>query len=305
MLNLLLYLGARVMAFNTPDELQAHSLWLISAIMLALRPQSLGQFALREPFPSLDASECDRCPPNVELAAEAYLSPPASESCDFIPSVVESHTSQDLNSLPLPLNPVSLPTSNSNAVTNQVDTPRIPGRRRHSTRNYLTPPVTPDRYISNRFSPQETSKSFRLSKSPHQLSSSERLLRYTSATPDPFGPLLVQRRREARDTTLVDRDVLAMRFRNRTMGITYVLALPQDTLALQTGKPVREQFGTLEAVLQPLTLVLFVVVPMGEEAFSVVGPTPQCLHRISLMTTFLITVWSGWKVGLLLPWILT
>ena len=114
-----------------------------------------------------------------------------------------------------------------------MDTPRTPGIRRHSTRNYLTPPVTPDRYISNRFSPQEASKSFRLSKSPHQLSSSERLLRHPSATPDPFGPLIVQRRREARDTTLVDRDDLAMRFRNRTMGITHVLALPRDTLALQ------------------------------------------------------------------------
>ena len=92
-------------------------------------------------FPSLDASECDRCPPNVELVAEAYPSPPASESCDFIPSGVESHTSQDLDFLPFPLNPVSLPTSNSNAVANRVDPPRTPGRRRHSTRNYLTPPV--------------------------------------------------------------------------------------------------------------------------------------------------------------------
>ena len=133
MLNLLLHLGARVMAFNTPEGLRARYLWLISTIMLALRPQILGQLALWENFPSLDASECD--PPNVELAVEAYPSPPASESCNFVPSVIESHHSQDLDSLPFPLNPVSLPTSNSNAVTNQVDAPRRPRRSRHSTRN--------------------------------------------------------------------------------------------------------------------------------------------------------------------------
>ncbi|KAL2051117.1 hypothetical protein ABVK25_008546 [Lepraria finkii] len=64
----------------------------------------------------------------------------------------------------------------------------------------MTPPVIPDPYISNRFSPQEVSESFRLSKPSHQLFSSERLLRHPSPTPDPFGPLIVQQRREARDT---------------------------------------------------------------------------------------------------------
>ena len=192
-----------------------------------------GSACTPEPFPSLNASECEEGHQNVESVAEVYLSPPASESGDFVPSDVESLASQDLDSLPFPLNPVSLPNLNSNAVANQVYTPLTPSRRRPGVRNCSTPPATPDRYMSNRFSPQDASKTFRISKSPHKLSSRERLLRHPSATPDPFSPLIVPRRREAQNTTLVYRDALARPVRPRTIGVTNVLALPQDTLALQ------------------------------------------------------------------------
>ncbi|KAL8679499.1 MAG: hypothetical protein Q9186_004222 [Xanthomendoza sp. 1 TL-2023] len=46
--------------------------------------------------------------------------------------------------------------------------------------------ASPDRFISNRSTPQTSAKSFRLGKPPHLLSPDEKLLRRDSATPDPF-----------------------------------------------------------------------------------------------------------------------
>ena len=188
-----------------------------------------------EPFPSLNSSECDDCNHNLQTAqaAEAYPSPPTSESGDFAPPMIDSYSSQDADPLPFPLSPAPLSSPNSTAVIDQMHSARTPCRRRLCAQHYLTPPTTPDRFISSRFRPQEASKTFRISKSPHQLSSSERLLRHPSATPDPFGPLIIQRRREAPNISFTNRDNQALRVRTRTMGLTNVLALPQDTLALQ------------------------------------------------------------------------
>ena len=111
--------------------------------------------------------------------------------------------------------------------------PRTPSRRRPSGRHCWTPPSSPDRYISNRQNPQEASKTFRVSKSPHQLSSSERLLRHPSATPNPFGPLVVPRTRDHGTAAAVAGDVQSQRSPPRTMGFTNLLTLPQDTLVLQ------------------------------------------------------------------------
>ena len=46
--------------------------------------------------------------------------------------------------------------------------------------------ASPDRFISNRTSPHDSTQNFRLGKSPHLLTPTERLLRHDSATPDPF-----------------------------------------------------------------------------------------------------------------------
>ena len=51
---------------------------------------------------------------------------------------------------------------------------------------FLTPPASPDRYVSRRSPTQSPSSTFHISKSPKQLSGTERLLRQKSATPDPF-----------------------------------------------------------------------------------------------------------------------
>ena len=55
-------------------------------------------------------------------------------------------------------------------------------------RSYLTPPSSPDRFVPARRSADSHRKSYSLSKPSDQLSSTERLLRHNSATPDPFNP---------------------------------------------------------------------------------------------------------------------
>ena len=50
----------------------------------------------------------------------------------------------------------------------------------------LTPPTTPDRFITNRNLGHDASSNFQVSKPADQLTSTEKLLRQKSATPDPF-----------------------------------------------------------------------------------------------------------------------
>ena len=99
--------------------------------------------------------------------------------------------------------------------------------------NRIAPSPSPDRYTSSRFLPQEPSSSFRLSKSPHRLSPSEKLIRSNSASPDPFGSLLVPRLRNPANITRPTNDVQSLRSRSRIAGTANVLSLPQDALALQ------------------------------------------------------------------------
>ena len=96
-----------------------------------------------------------------------------------------------------------------------------------------SPSTSPDRYISPRYAPQEPSKTFRLSKSPEELSSTEKLLRHPSATPDPFRPLAVTRIRETRINVSANADPRVSQFRTRTIGTTNVQHPPQDPLAAQ------------------------------------------------------------------------
>ena len=92
-----------------------------------------------------------------------------------------------LDEFPFPLNPS--PTRVEN-MGGKIDcrNRQNPKRRCVSTgARFPTPSASPDRYISSRYSPQPASSTFHISKSPHQLSGTERLLRQNAASPDPFG----------------------------------------------------------------------------------------------------------------------
>lgn len=173
----------------------------------------------KQPFSARHSPEFESCsvqPP--DLQERAYLTPP-----EFAPRSYESS-----GSFPFPLNPAPLPISSpATAIVNGPQRRRLPIARP----KLLTPCSSPDRYVSSRFSPQEPSKTFRLSRSPHQLSGSEKFLRHESASPDPFGPLVVPRLSHAG----AHGDLQARTPpRSRLPGAANVLSLPQDALALQT-----------------------------------------------------------------------
>lgn len=185
------------------------------------------------PSSSSHASECNVCwvqTPEIpgSVGSEAWLTPPHSERGISARLSPESHSPDSgSDAFPFPLNPALLPISSSAIGTNEG--PRTP-KRRLARSKYLTASPSPDRYISSRFSSQEPSKTFRLSKSPHQLTGSEKLLRHNSASPDPFGPLIVPRLRDTATITPINRDSAP---RSRLTGTANVLSLPQDTVALQ------------------------------------------------------------------------
>ena len=163
---------------------------------------------------------------------DSYPSPPASEY--DVPSTPssESRICEDVDPSPFPLTPVPLLTFSPTLAT-KGKAPRTPrGRSIGTTAGYRTPTTSPDRYISNRYTPQDASKTFRLSKSPQQLSSTEKLLRHPSATPDPFGPVNVRRIREARINASANAGPRAVQSPTRTIGTTNVQHPPQDPLAV-------------------------------------------------------------------------
>lgn len=162
----------------------------------------------------------------------SYPSPPASEY-DASTPLTDIHTTEDVDPSPFPLIPVSLLTFSPTLATN--DEGPLTSRRRDTSAQagYRNPSTSPDRYISNRYSPQDASKTFRLSKPHQQLSIAERLLRRPSATPDPFGPLNNRRVREARINASANTGPRAMQPRTRTIGTTNVQHPPEDPLAIQ------------------------------------------------------------------------
>ena len=183
-------------------------------------------------FSSVNASSHNECHVPEPSTGAHPLSPPFNGG-GYASSEGERILSYDADPLPFPLNPTPVSAHNRPGDTDAMASLRTPSRRWPSGRHCWTPPSSPDRYISNRQKPQEASKTFRVSKSPHQLSSSERLLRHPSATPDPFGPLVVPRTRDHRTAASVVGDVQMLHSRPRTMGITNLLTVPQDTLVLQ------------------------------------------------------------------------
>ncbi|KAL8689345.1 MAG: hypothetical protein Q9218_004962 [Villophora microphyllina] len=106
----------------------------------------------------------------------------------YLPTPPESHDSDggSEDSLPYPVNPRPFLHSPL-PLTLSDERGRGLFRRSWVARTPIAASSTsPDRYISNRYTPQDSASSLRLGKSPHLLSPDEKLLRHNSATPDPF-----------------------------------------------------------------------------------------------------------------------
>ena len=166
--------------------------------------------------------------------ASAYPSPPPSASEEDSHSPTSDATAPTtVDQFPFPLNPVPLPALRT-PLKSDVEAPRTPSRR-HGTADSQpgTPITTPDRYIPTRNTPQEPSQTFHLSKSPDKLTAHERLLRHNSASPDPFGPLLIPRIRDRR-TLIPTESALAGPSRpRRPIGTTNITSLPDPIMAHQ------------------------------------------------------------------------
>lgn len=97
----------------------------------------------------------------------------------------------------------------------------------------------PDRFISDRAlpsSPHTPAETFRVSKPLTQLSSTERLVRHNSASPDAFGPLHISRIRNQRLQSLRNRQSpVPQRPVNRTIGLTNVNGLPAQNRQVSPG----------------------------------------------------------------------
>lgn len=193
----------------------------------------------KDSCPCSPASECSHFYfPNTSSEESnfqgAYPTPPGSEG-DASPRGTdsESNVPEFVDSFPFPLNPVPLPALKFSTNTNSevLRTPSVRWSRVES--QPPTPSPSPDRYISNRYTPQEPSKTFRLNKSPYQLSPSEKLLRHTSASPDPFGPLHLPRIRNGRTTALDGPSQPVHPQPRRPIGTTNVTALPGDPFTIQ------------------------------------------------------------------------
>ena len=164
----------------------------------------------------------------------SYPSPPASEYDDSSTPSTGSHTSEDVDTSPFPLSPAPFLTFSPTSAADD-DGPRTPrGRGICARAGYRTPSISPDRYISNRYTPQDAPKTFRVSKPHLHLSGAEKLLRHMSATPDPFTPLNVRRVREAGINASANADPRAVQSRTRPFRTTNVQHPPRDPLALQS-----------------------------------------------------------------------
>ena len=182
-------------------------------------------------FPASDVDETSTPISGLSNPCSAYPSPPASEPDESFTGSASDDSENDVtDDLPFPLDPVPIPALNFPAAA-RIELPRTPTRRWASTQTPpLTPTRTPDRYISNRLTPQEPSKTFRVSKSPNQLSLPEKLLRHQSASPDPFGPLIIPRLRDTRSNAQDGLPSPATHPRHpRPIGTTNVTVVPDPS----------------------------------------------------------------------------
>lgn len=109
------------------------------------------------------------------------------------------------DSFPFPVQTSPVHGFEPSGIASRQETPKNKFRYLSTGSSYSSPSTPPDRYISNRNSPQALSETFRSSKLPNVLSGPERLLRENSYTPDPFGPISPQRVRQRRQQLSFDR----------------------------------------------------------------------------------------------------
>ena len=180
------------------------------------------QYALRTPESSSSS------------AKRAYPTPPASEEDDVDdPAYLGADSDNSIDSLPFPLDPVPLPPLRSPAIFNK-EPPQTPSPKRQNPLTPVAMPASsPDRYVSNRNSPQERIQIFRTGRLPNQLSPSERLLRHNTASPDPFGPLVLPRLRNLGPTPEISSPGSPIGRAPRPIGTTNVVSLPGSPLSAQ------------------------------------------------------------------------
>ena len=87
-----------------------------------------------------------------------------------------------LDPCPFPLTPSPLCSPPSSTTTSNGSSQGAFSR----INSYQTPPTSPDRYVPTRKSRDSLAKSYRLSKPPSQLTPSERIMRHSAASRDPF-----------------------------------------------------------------------------------------------------------------------
>ena len=165
----------------------------------------------------------------------AYLTPPPSDEGDVCSN--ETFTSDSDDSVEFPLSPRPLPDLHMSIGTttplNQNQVTRRKGMVSGDLR--VTPKPSNDRFISNRVSAYDLPHTFRSTKATHDLSKPEKMLRDSSATPDPFGRLILPRVREQSTASSRNRRRLTRsdRARSRTVGTFNTISLPQDRSAPQ------------------------------------------------------------------------
>lgn len=160
--------------------------------------------------------------------------PPHSEEENNISSEVPAR--EFVHSLDFPIDRRPLPTTCPSKNAKSWGKDQSPSRRIVGAGNRrLGPKPSTDRFISTRASAYDLSQAFRASKPTQDLTRSEKLLRDSSASPDPFGRLVLPRLSEQRVSTIRGSGGLVQtsQDRSRTTSTFHTIALHQDLSAPQ------------------------------------------------------------------------
>ena len=102
------------------------------------------------------------------------------------PTILGDPVANAEDDCPFPLQPIPIIIGGLHRSMNDTEVRQAKRRCISAGGIPLTPPTTPDRFITNRNAGHDASSSFQVSKPADQLTSTEKLLRQKSATPDPF-----------------------------------------------------------------------------------------------------------------------